>query len=169
MVVRPLRSFLITESWQERRPWAQRRQLKDALQLLNEETERGLARKPTLRLDWDAVSEYEEILAVMQRLWRSTDKMSYSARMRTRLENLHARGWRGDSDTIAKLLGGREPGMCNPREVATLLLCMSRDIDLHHPQTISTEIARIRTAQRSLEPASRRKPRRGRPPKGRRI
>jgi hypothetical protein len=145
---------------------AERRRLKKALARLNEASEYNLLRRTVFRLDYHHLREYRTLLCGIEMEWRWSRTFIRHRRRDIRMKFIADRGWK-QTPEVDRLLGGRVPWECLPREVTGLLVCMREGLQLCHPQTFSEALVAVRKAYPEEDPLPASGKRRGRPAKPR--
>jgi hypothetical protein len=168
ILIQPLRTYLLRMAADLAIPAKERQRYRGYLQVVNESLLSGVLRRSTFRLHEYQVRQYDALLAAVQMDWRSSKTAYREKRLRVRQECVLRLGWR-DSEQVKHLLGVRNVGDSTPRKIAALLLCMSENLELCHPQTVAVALAHSRKLyEGAWDPKSQPK-RRGRPSKAPRI
>lgn len=159
-----LRGYLLRNAADPHVPMDERRRCRDAFVLLNEAAAYNLVQKPTFSLDLYHVREYNKFLSAIKMQWSWSLKFPFARRLEVCRQFLAERGWK-DSEEVRRFLDGREPGLCSPREIAGLLVCMREELQLCHPQTFAEALAMARKLFPDIPPGESPPKRRGRPPR----
>lgn len=156
------RLYLLESAAESSLPMAERRRYKKALARLNEASEYNLLRRAVFTLDYYHIREYRTLLCGIEMEWRGSKAFTRRRRQDVRMKFLTDRGWAQTAE-IDRLLGGRAPWECLPREIAGLLVSMREDLQPCHPQTFAEALATARKVYPEEDPVPASGKRRGRP------
>jgi len=161
-VIQPLRSYLLRMAADDILPMKERRRFRDGFLVISEAFASGLVKRSTFHLEAHHIHEYDQLLMRLQMEWRNSENLEFKRRMKARRQYALQCGWQ-DSDRVTRLLGGRDIGLCSPREIAASLLCMNEGLALCHPQTFAASLAHARKLLESAWSPGPPRRRRGRP------